>query len=149
MPPNSVRGLVGDTGFWIEAFDPACEHHGRAAALLENLRDKPIIMPWPIMYEVLRTRTVRNPVMVAAFDRVIRQPKVMRVDDGEFRSSSLDATILSAVSGRRRISLVDMVVRAVLESRRFRVSTLLTFNPGDFFDVCTRQGIALWPRPGA
>jgi predicted nucleic acid-binding protein len=146
MPLSSVRGLMGDTGFWIEAFDPGGIHHDQAAALLENLRDKPILMPWPIMYEVLRTRTVRNPMMVRAFDRVVRQPKVIKIDDSGFRLASLEATISSAASGRRAISLVDMVIRAVLESNRFHVTTLLTFNAGDFADVCRLQRIALWPR---
>lgn len=81
MPPISVRGLVADTGFWLEAFDPAADHHRQAAGLLESLSGTVILMPWPIMYEVLRTRTVRNPIMTAAFDRLLRQPKVIRISD--------------------------------------------------------------------
>jgi predicted nucleic acid-binding protein len=135
---------VGDTGFWIAAFDKRDNDHFRAAGLLEDLRHSIILMPWPIMYEVLRTRTVKRPEMVSAFGRVLTWPKVRKIDDHGYRIRCLENTLAEAASGRP-ISLVDMVVREVLCDDQFRVSRLLTFNPRDFHDVCRDRRITLWP----
>lgn len=145
MPPNSLRAVVADTCFWIDAFTPNSENHRHAAALLERLRQRVILVPWPILYEVLRTKTVKNPTMVRAFDRIIREPKVMVVDDAKYRQRSLRATIEQAGQGQRNISLADMVIRSLLEDDSYHVTTLLTFNAGDFKDVCVKRRIALWP----
>ncbi len=145
MPANSIRGVMGDTSFWIEAFDKRGDHHDRAANLLENLRARLLLIPWPITYEVLRTRTVRNRVMVGAFQRTL-SGKVLLIDDAKYRKACLETTFDLAVSGRRPISLVDSVVRAVLSDGAFRVSQLLTFNPGDFADVCRARQVQIWPN---
>ncbi len=143
MRRDSVRGLVGDTSFWIAAFDPTDQFHETAAEFLEIIPSKVILMPWPIMYEVLRTRTVRNPQMVAGFGRIIRRPKVYKVDDTIYRTECLKSTLADA--SHRPISLVDMIVRAVLRDDNYRISQLLTFNPKDFADVCRHRGVSIWP----
>jgi predicted nucleic acid-binding protein len=145
MSGISLCGLIGDTSFWIAVFDPRVEDHQRAAELLETVRSHVILMPWPILYEVLRTRTVKMPSMVRAFDRIVRLPKVFRLDDTPYRVESLESTLDLAQTSRRSISLVDMVVRAVLADPQYRISCLLTFNQPDFHDVCRRRGIPMWP----
>src|SRR5438876_6930974 len=99
MPASSIRGVVGDTSFWIEAFDPAREHHARAAGLLEDLRHHVILMPWPITYEILRTRTVKNRIRVSAFQRVLRR-KILKIDDSLYRTGCLEAGSRSPQPGR-------------------------------------------------
>jgi predicted nucleic acid-binding protein len=144
MQRDSVRGLVGDTSFWIAAFDPKDQFHKTAARFLEIIPSKVILMPWPIMYEVLRTRTVKNAQMVAGFNRIIRRPKVHKVDDASYRIECLENTLANA--SRRPISLVDMIVRAVLMDKKYTISQLLTFNPADFVDVCKDRNVRIWPE---
>ena len=43
----------------------------------------------------------------------------------------------------RPISLVDMVMRLMLENVNVPVSGLLTFNPKDFHDVCRKRGLEM------
>jgi predicted nucleic acid-binding protein len=140
-----IRGLVADTGFWLSAFDKGEPHHTAAASLLERLRDGIILMPWPIMYEVLRTRTVRNAIMTSAFGRVLSGYKIHRVDDREYRDACLANTFDMAAKGRS-ISLVDSVVRAVIADGRFHITRLLTFNVGDFQDICKIRNVPIWPN---
>lgn len=147
MPLSSVRGVVGDTSFWIAAFEQRDEDHQRAAELLESMHSAILLMPWPITYEVLRTRTVKRPHMVAAFERIIRRPKVVLIDDSKYRDRSLNLTIMQAAAGRRAISLVDMVVRAIIADDQYRITQLLTFNAQDFHDVCRQRNIVIWPSP--
>lgn len=144
MLPNSIRGLICDTGFWIAAFDKRDAFHEQAASMLNNLRNHVILMPWPIMYEVLGTRTVRQPHMVMSFARVLRL-KVIRIDDAEYREQCLEDTVIEAAE-KRALSLVDRVVRAMLADPRYRVSRFLTFNLSDYHDVCRACRIQVWPE---
>ena len=144
MTPSSIRGVIADTCFWIDAFDPRGSHHKEAAHYLDELRDHVILMPWPIMYEVLRTRTIKNPIMTRAFERVLARPKIYRIDDTEYRDDCIERTFSLAERGRH-ISLVDMVVRAVITGGKYRITQLLTFNVADFQDVCHDKNVSVWP----
>jgi len=146
MPAISPRALIGDTSFWIAAFEPRDDEHKRAAKLLGDIRNHAVLLPWPITYEVLRTRTVRDARKVATFDRALRELKVIFVDDTPYRKVCLDLTLNQSSVGTRGISLVDMVIREILSTRRYRITRLLTFNAADFSDVCRREGIAIWPQ---
>lgn len=144
MAATSIRGLVADTGFWIAAFDPNDQYHAKSAALLERLTNEVIIMPWPIIYEVLRTKTVKRPHMMEAFSRVLSYRKKVLVDDSKYRSDCLDRAFDTARSNRP-ISLVDMIIRDVLMDKSYRITRLLTLNVPDFVDVCRERGITMWP----
>jgi len=123
--PTSIHGILGDTCFWLEAFDQSRKHHKHAVKLLDNFSRGVLLMPWPIMYEVLRTYTVKNPKMMDGFRRVVSRPKVIKIDDHKYRSDCLNAAF--AQRGRA-ISLVDLIVRAVLCDENYRVTQLLTYN---------------------
>jgi hypothetical protein len=43
----------------------------------------------------------------------------------------------------RPLSLVDRVVRLMLLNRKLRLHAFITFNRGDFEDVCRQRSIAL------
>ena len=48
-----------DSNIWIYAFDDASPRHRQARAFLHGLleQDDPLVMTWPIVYEVLRVLT--------------------------------------------------------------------------------------------
>jgi len=145
MPRNGVRGVTCDTGFWIAAFDPKEDQHARALELFDDLAVHNMLIPWPITYEVLRTRMVRKPRMVSAFGRVLRLPAARRIDDASYRDACLEDTLNEAQHGHRPLSLVDRVVRAMLQDTTYRIVTFCTFNASDFHDVCLRRRIEIWP----
>ncbi len=139
MPYDSIRGVLADTCFWIAAFDSREKEHKKAESLLRNIRKGVILMPWPVMYETWGTRLVKNEPMLRAF-RSIFQEKVFRVNDSDYRVSCL----LDALSDKRPLSLVDRIVRKVLQDEKYRITQLLTFNQKDFSDVCGTR-ILMWP----
>ncbi len=143
MSPNSVRGVLADSCFLIAAFDSNDGHHVIAARLLETLREHTILMPWPVMYECFHTRTTRRPKLVESFHRFLKWPKILRIDDSSYRVKCLEE---SAIDDARSLSLVDRVIRAILEDARYRVPRLLTFNVGDFQDVWRTRRIDIVPR---
>jgi predicted nucleic acid-binding protein len=137
-------GIIADTCFWLAAFDPKDGNHKAAANLLEQLVHQDLLMPWPIMYETLRTRTVKNPTMMAAFEHVISRPRVIKIDDSKYRIKCLETAFVTARNDRP-ISLVDLIVRAVLEDTNYHITQLITYNERDFEDVCHRRGIPMSP----
>jgi predicted nucleic acid-binding protein len=139
MAQSSIRGVLADTCFWIAAFDPSDNYHPQAAQFLRTIRKGIILMPWPIMYETLGTRTVRKEQMRKSFASLLTG-KVHKINDVEYREQCLK----DALTDKRPLSLVDRIVRRIIQDRAYRITQLLTFNQGDFYDVCGRE-TQIWP----
>jgi predicted nucleic acid-binding protein len=136
--------VLADTGFWLGLCDGFDQHHEASARLFESVTRYTVVMAWPVLYEVLRTRLVRCVRGVERFERVLRDASIQRIDDGHYREHALQSTLQWATQGRRAISLVDMVLRLMIEDDlHFRVHALITFNGRDFADSCRRRGIAM------
>ena len=55
-----MENVLTDSGIWFALFDPRDQHAAQADEKAEYLDLLHIVMPWPILYETLRTRLVRN-----------------------------------------------------------------------------------------
>lgn len=143
---NVNRLVLADTGFWIALYDPRDQYHRVANQIMDQLALGTFLFPWSLFYELLRTRFVRRPGWVESFRRVILHQRITILDDIDYRGSALNQTIELASGGlgaNRGISLVDMVIRLVLEDPKRRVGELITFNAADFSEVCTRRRIGI------
>ena len=130
-----------DTGFLYGYCDARDQHHDRALELFEQIKYFNLYLAWPVTYETLRTRCVRNKLSVAIFEKFLRDTQIEYIDDSIYRQAVLNQTIKSAVRGRP-ISMVDMVLRFILEQLP-RINALVTFNIGDFQDVCRKRNIKI------
>jgi predicted nucleic acid-binding protein len=65
---------LADTGLWYAMFDRSDEHHSEAKDKAEVLELFQIVLPWPTLYETLRTKFVRNPVALGQFERFLKSP---------------------------------------------------------------------------
>ena len=104
-----------------------------------------MLVPWPIVYETFSTRTVRNVdamiVLSSDWTRLQQRGQLHLLDDVPFRKrvvSQCFDELARPQASRRNLSAVDRVIREILSDRNLRVSALITFNPRDFVDVCTR-----------
>ncbi len=63
---------------------PVPEHASvlESAGLIDLLT---LVVPWPLLYETLRTRFVRRVDWVAALDQRLKKPNVQFVDDSDYR----------------------------------------------------------------
>ena len=68
---------------------------------------------------------------------------VQRISDEPYREEALEMTFKMALNSSRYISLVDMVIRLILDDINVQKDALLTVNPKDFHDVCMRQNIEM------
>ena len=95
------------------------------------------------MYEVLRSRFVRKSDWVEQFEKDIKRLTISFIDDAIYKKDAFRATLRASTIQRRPISLVDMVIRYILEDDSVRVNCLVTANDDDFKDVCLKKKLTL------
>ena len=132
-----------DSGFWIALLDERDEHYKEAQQKAETLLHLRYIFPWPILYETLRTRFVRRPLAVRKFESFLKRPNTTYLEDAKYRMDALAATLSDRPQGGRAFSLVDNVLRMIISDMSVRVDYVLTFNVGDFADVCRRRQVEM------
>lgn len=139
--------ICTDTGFFLALYEEGDTHHKTAIAhfkrYFENTRNQ-LVLPWPILYETIRTRFMRDRRKIDQFRRTWRRLELERrlnlLDDTKVRTEALAACLREAdrqTSSYRALSLVDRVTRAFLADDDLRIDAFVTFNPGDFIDICT------------
>lgn len=143
MKAETSRAVLTDTGFWIGLFYKKDDHHSEAVEIFDRIKQAQILFPWPIFYEVLRTKFVRNRIWVDEFSKVMRSLPVDRIDDTLYREKALEQTLGWGRMGHRQISLVDMVVRYILSDTKIKITGLITFNEKDFLDICKKRKIPI------
>jgi predicted nucleic acid-binding protein len=130
-----------DTGYWYAVCDPNEANHGSASTKFADFERHGIIFPWPCLYETLNTSFVENRRAMPRFAAIVRRPNVEYLDDAPYREHAYELTMGTA--RKRPISLVDMVMRLMLENVNVRVDGLLTLNPKDFHDVCRKRRLEM------
>ena len=56
----TIHYLLVDTGYFFALFNSRDQYHEKAVEKQEWLDELPIALPWPILYETLNTRFVKN-----------------------------------------------------------------------------------------
>jgi predicted nucleic acid-binding protein len=136
--------ILVDTGAWIALFDPREEQQHAVTEYADFIEMFQLVVPWPTLYETLRTRFVRRPVWVTQLDEQLKKPTVVFIDDGSYCEDAYSLTV--EYSQRKRdISMVDMLCRLLIDDPEIRIDYLLTTNPKDFRDVCARNGVEILP----
>jgi len=139
---SGSSGLLVDTGFFVALYDERDRHHSSARKKRELLDVWPVVLPWPVLYETVSTRFSKRPGNLTRFNAIVAKPDTVRLDDGPYREKSYTSALTWA-NNRRHLSLVDCVLRAIVEDPNVRIEAMLTFNPGDFHDVCRECRVEL------
>ena len=137
------KKLLADTGFWIALLDEKDQHYQSAGERAPWIDVATLVMPWPVLYETLRTRLVKRPERVVRLDQQMKKPNVEFIEDQKYRLEAYSQTIDFSIRFRRPISMVDMVCRLLIADPEVRIDYLLTTNPKDFVDVCAKRQIQL------
>ena len=127
-------GLLVDTGYFIALHDERDEHYATAKQHQHLLELHSVVLPWPILYETINTRFAKRPGVLMQIDAIVAKRNTLLLDDSPYRETAYRQVL--EFSRKRPLSLVDVVLRAVIEDVNVHVSALLTFNTGDFYDVC-------------
>ena len=138
-----MRYALADTGIWFAMFDRRDQHADEIqekALVLDRCR---VVLPWPTLYETLRTRMMRNTYALRQFEKYLTRPQVQYLDDSRYREAALELAFESSLRHSRPLSMVDCLITLVLDDRNVKLHYLATFNDRDFADVCRKRGIGL------
>lgn len=141
-----MASILLDSGVWYAL----CDARDRTASreviddIYARIKVHTIVVPWPIVYETLRTRFVRSRPAMERFEQEIRSPRIVLLDDAPYRDDALAHAIEWSLRRGRALSMVDCVLRLLLDDVQTRIQYLVTFNQRDFVDVCERRRIELW-----
>lgn len=132
-----------DTGVWYAMFDQRDQYHGQVEDKAEVLNICQVILPWPTTYEVLRTRMVRNRLAMQLFQQYLKRPNLRYLDDSRYRQDALALAFSFSLNKNRPLSMVDCLIRLILDDVNVRIDCFATFNAQDFVDVCQVRQIEL------
>jgi predicted nucleic acid-binding protein len=138
-----MKSILIDTCFWYALFDPRDAYHEKANELVELLDLGKTIIPFPTLYETFNTRFSKNKNWVESFENILQSNNVEYIEDLNYKEDALSMTFDSTLNKNRPLSLVDMIIRLMLDDDNLKVDYLITFNTGDFVDICHKRRIEL------
>ncbi len=144
MTAYNNKYVLADSGYWIAVFEPSDTHITEATILQDDLEDANILLPWPVMYEVLNTRFFRRPDRIEKFEELLKKPNVYRIPEEQYRDQALKK-VFEYSKRKRNISLVDGIIREMLSDVNLRINYFVTFNVWDFLDIIKKRPIELLP----
>ena len=141
-----MPSILIDTGVWYSLCDQRDRMVGDKSigAIQKLIAAHSIAFPWPIAYETLRTRLVRNRLALERFEQQLKSARVEYVDDSPYRMDALALSIDSSLHRARPLSMVDCLMRIFMDDADTRIRYLVTFNVGDFADICAKRKIEIW-----
>jgi predicted nucleic acid-binding protein len=139
-----VRVLV-DTGVWYAIYDAKERPQDRKSVtrLSDRIASMDAVVPWPVVYETMRTKFVKNKNGLLLFEKRLKSPKISLVDDAEYRKLALELSFNSSIRSGRPLSFVDCLLRLILDEANTKIKYLATYNEKDFSDVCSKRKIEL------
>ncbi len=135
--------VLPDTGVWYALCDSKDSYHLKVQEKAGYLERHHVVLPWPVVYETLCTRFVRNTRALARFLRYLERPRITYLDDSPYARSAFELSLESSLGRSRPLSMVDCAIRLMLDDVNVKIDYFMTFNPGDFADLCQRRRIAL------
>ena len=110
---------------------------------MEYLEISYLVLPWPTLYETLRTRLSRNRKALQQFELYLKRPNITFLDDEPYREKAIDLCFSSSLHVNRPLSMVDCLIRLILEDINIKINYLATFNINDFIDICLKRRITI------
>jgi predicted nucleic acid-binding protein len=134
---------IVDTGVWFAIFDSQDERYKEGQKKAELLEVLQVVIPWPTLYETLRTKLVKNAKALRQFETFLKSTTVIYLDDQPYRDEAFQLSFESSLREKRPLSMVDCLIRLLLDDVNVNIQYLATFNNRDFIDVCARRGIEI------
>lgn len=135
--------IIVDTCFWRALCDPNDAYYDASLEIHDKFFGRNgyrVLIPYPSMYELINTKFVKNKTQLKQLDKEIADSNsITKVYDEKYRDNAYKEMIQS----KRSLSLVDCVIRAMVEDDSLKIKGLVTFNVGDFSDICQKKSIEI------
>lgn len=142
-----MNNIILDTCFWRAIYNTKDAHYKEAQLISKKYIDNTayrILVPYPTLYELLRTEFVKDKSILEPVNTLLNKTCFVKICDLEYRDRALDLTFNN---NKRNLSIIDNLIRLMLEDKNLQIKGLVTFNIGDFFDVCRSKSITLIDNP--
>lgn len=139
-----AKYVLADTCFWYALYEPRDKFFNQATIIGELIEDQNVLLPWPSLYETMNTRFTKRSDRMIQFESFITKPNVHLIDDSDYKEEALNLTFEHSRFGKRTFSLVDMIIRQLLKDDSIKIDYLITFNIGDFIDLCQKRKIEIY-----
>jgi predicted nucleic acid-binding protein len=139
-----AQRILVDTGVWYAMFAKR-DHHAKILDEKAEYLESPytVIVPWPTVYEALRTKFVKDHQGLDRFEKYLKRPNVEFFEAEHYRENAFDLAFELSLRRDRPMSMVDCLIRLIIVDTSAAVDGLITFNDRDFHDVCTSRNISL------
>jgi len=136
--------ILVDSCYWIALYTPEkVALHQRALALVDDLENNDIIIPWPTLYEFVNTRLAKRKENLFAFQKQLLKPNVKLVSDEMYKQSALTQVFELNKTRINSISLIDETLRQMILDINLKIDFLVTFNASDFEYPCQIRRIEI------
>ena len=138
--------VLVDTGFWYSYLGTREVERHKVAQEIYNQLEKngaDYIIPFPTLYEAINTKLLKEKNRTAAdwfLKKLQSDSHFKKIYDDDFRDIAYGLTMENNYRG---YSLVDNIIRVMMDSDNLKIDALLTFNIADFCDVTTRRNIEI------
>ena len=137
--------VLVDTGVWYELFSSRdrirVRNQEEVKAIERFLQSDTILLPWPVMYETLKTKMVKDKPGLQNLQHQFSKPNMEFLPDLPYQAQSLKECFDSSINNKRPLSLVDCLLRSLMLDTNIKIDHFATNNWGDFADVCTKRKI--------
>ena len=136
--------ILVDTGVWYAMFatrdNNSKDLNGKAEYLESPFT---VIVPWPTIYETLRTKFVKDRKGLDLFEKYLKKPHVTFLDADRYREMAFDLAFDLSLRQDRPMSMVDCLLRLIIDDAEVPVDGLITFNERDFYDICSSHNVSM------
>lgn len=131
-----MERLIVDSGVWFAVFDKTDSMFKYADAIISVLEKHQLLIPYPSLYETINTRFAKNTYYQVdkLFSYLNNPDKVILVTDDAYREDALKAIEQNSKNGKH-YSLVDMIIRLMMEDNNLGPRAVFSFNVEDFAGV--------------
>ena len=119
------------------------QHQNQLKEKAELLELFQVILPWPTLYETLRTKMVRNKFALQRFEEYLKRPDLNYLDDTPYRDKAIELAFSSSLNRNRPLSMIYCLIRLILDDDKVKINCLATLNFRDFSDICRRRQIEI------
>ena len=137
--------VLCDSGFWFGLLDAKDEYHNSACELFElfeKMGDVVFLLPFPSLYEFLKTSICGNQKAMELFNSIVDKNCEL-VSDLDYREDAFNVVKSKSNYQGRHFSLVDIIIRFIIEDTRIKKDFLLTNNRKDFGDITEIYNVSI------
>lgn len=131
--------ILVDTGYWISLYDPTDDPRKTVEAerIASEIEDEEIIIPFPTLYEFVNSRLSRREAKLE-FEKLLRKPNIKRFDDTKYKEKALENIFIKSKYDFTDISLVDEVLKLILEDKQVKIDYIVSFDSGLVNDALSK-----------